>query len=248
MTRRSAEHGVTPSPRSAEHGFTPLRRSAEHGFTLFRRSAEHGFTLIEVMIALAIFAMIAAAGVAILSFSVRAGAATATRLDGAAAIDRTVSILSADLAQAVDRPSRDEGGVVRPAFAGETGAAAQVSGAPMLTLVRGGWSNLDGAPRPGLQKVAYQVERGALERVAWPEVDGAAPLSPAVLMTGVTDVRLRYRIAGAWSDRWDGRAGALPQAMEAVIVRRDGSRWRELFLVGSGAPPTTATTAPSLAR
>ena len=207
------------------------------------RSAEHGFTLIEVMIALGIFAMIASAGVAILAFSVRAGAATATRLDGAAALNRTVSILSADLAQAVDRPSRDEGGVAQPAFVGASGAAT----APMLALVRGGWSNLDAAPRPTLQKVAWQVQRGALERIAWPEVDGAAPLTAAAMMTGVADVRLRYRIAGAWSDRWDSRAAAaLPQAVEVTIVRRDGTSWRELFLVGMGAAPQPApTVAPS---
>jgi general secretion pathway protein J len=190
------------------------------------------------MIALAIFAMIAAAGVAILAFSLRAGAAADARLDGSAALARTVSILSADFAQAVDRPTRDEDGVVRPAFTGEEGAAV----APMLALVRGGWSDLDGAPRPGLQKVAWLLDHGALERVAWPQLDGAAPLAPATLMTGVADVRLRYRIAGAWSDRWDAtRAGAaLPQAAEVTIVRRDGTSWRELFLVGNGAPPMPA--------
>ena len=199
-----------------------------------RDEREAGFTLVEVMIALLIFSMLAVAGVAILSFSVRAGAATGARLDGAAALNRTLSVLSADLAQAVDRPARDESGTVRPAFSGEAGTAA----APMLQLVRGGWSNLDAAPRPGLQKVAYQVERGALERVAYPQIDGAAPLAPAVLMTGVRDVRLRYRIAGAWSDRWDGTAGAaLPQALDLTVVRTDGTTWHQLFLVGNGRPP-----------
>ena len=186
------------------------------------------------MIALLIFAMLAVAGVAILSFSVRAGSATGARLDDTAALNRTLSVLSADLGQAVDRPTRDQAGTVRPAFTGESGASA----APMLQLVRGGWSNLDALPRPGLQKVSYQVERGALERIAYPQLDGAAPLAPAVLMTGVRDARLRYRIAGAWSDRWDGTAGAaLPQAMELTLVRTDGTTWRELFLVGNGSPP-----------
>jgi general secretion pathway protein J len=202
------------------------------------RSAEHGFTLVEVMIALLIFSMLAVAGVAILSFSVRAGAATGTRLDDVASLNRTLSVLSADLAEAVDRPTRDEAGIVRPAFVGEATAAA----APMLQLVRGGWSNLDALPRPALQKVAYQLTRGALERVAFPQLDGAAPLSPAVLMTGVRDVRLRYRIAGAWSDRWDGTAGAaLPQAMELTLVRTDGTAWRRLFLIGNGRPPQPVT-------
>lgn len=220
-----------------EVGFTPVRRSAEHGFSVRWRSAEHGFTLIEVMIALLIFSMLAVAGVAILSFSVRAGAATGARLDDAAALNRTLSVLAADLAQAVDRPTRDEAGTTRPAFSGEAGASA----APMLQLVRGGWSNLDAAPRPALQKVAYQVQRGALERIAYPQLDGAAPLGPAVLMTGIRDVRLRYRIAGVWSDRWDGTAGApLPQALELVLVRTDGTSWRALFLVGNGRPLQSA--------
>lgn len=199
-----------------------------------REPSQAGFTLVEVMIALLIFSMLAVAGVAILSFSVRAGAATGARLDDTAALNRTLSVLSADLAQAVDRPTRDEAGTARPAFVGEAGASA----APMLQLVRGGWSNIDAAPRPGLQKVGYRVEREALERVAYPQLDGAAPLAPAVLMTGIRDARLRYRIAGAWSDRWDGTAGAaLPQALELTLVRTDGTAWRRLFLVGNGRPP-----------
>lgn len=202
-----------------------------------RPHAASGFTLVEVMIALLVFSMLAVAGVAILSFSVRASAATGARLDGIAALDRTVSVLAADFAQAADRPTRDEGGVARPAFTGEAGGEAQ----PMLQLVRNGWSNLDDAARPGLQKVAYQLRNGALERVGYPELDGAAPLPPAVLMTGVRAVGLRYRIAGAWSDRWDGSAGAaLPQAAEITVTRMDGTTWRELFLVGNGSPPGAA--------
>ena len=233
--------------RLCEAKFTPVRRSAEHGFTSSRRSAEHGFTLVEVMIALAIFAMIAVAGVAILSFSVRAGAATATRHDGAAALARTVSLLSSDLGQAVDRPTRDEGGVARPAFVGGAGA----SETPVLALVRGGWDDLDASPRPTLQKVQWRLRNGVVERIAWPQLDGAAPLPPAAMMSGVADLRLRYRLAGAWSDRWEGRAGpALPQAVDVTIERRDGTSWRELMLVGSGlAPqPTPVATATPVAR
>ena len=62
----------------------------------------NGFTLVEVMVALMIFGMIAAAGVAILSFSVRAQATSAARLDDTAALHRTVAALSADLAQALE--------------------------------------------------------------------------------------------------------------------------------------------------
>ena len=216
---------------SREHGFTPVRRSAEHGFTPVRRSAEHGFTLVEVMVALLIFGMIAAAGVAILSFSVRSQAATGAKLDDAAALGRTLSILSADLGQAVNRPARDEGGTVRPAFVGE---------AASISLVRLGWSNVDAAPRPAAQKVAYRLGAGTLERIGYPMIDGAAPLPPAMLLGRVSAMRLRYRYKGAWSDRWDGATGVpLPDAAEISLVREDGTMWRTTVLVGTGQPGPT---------
>lgn len=59
---RNSHHrqtGFTRSWRSAEHGFTRLWRSTEHGFTSLKRSAEHGFTLVEMMVALAIFSLVA---------------------------------------------------------------------------------------------------------------------------------------------------------------------------------------------
>lgn len=204
-----------------------------------RGAGEDGFTLVEVMIALLIFAMLAVAGVALLSFSARAGALTGARLDDEAALNRTLSILSADLAQAVDRPTRDETGTTRPAFTGAASAAAF----PMLTMVRGGWSNLDGSPRAGLQKVSWRVENGNLQRLSFPMLDGAAPLPPATMLAGVRDVRLRYRIAGAWSDDWQGGPGApLPQAMELTLVRGDGTEWHQMFLVGNGRAPQIVVT------
>ena len=191
---------------------------------------EAGFTLIEVMVALLIFAMIASAGVALLSFSVRAQAATGAKLDDLAALQRTLSILSADLAQASERRVRDEAGTALPAFVGEPNGT--------LRLVRGGWTNLDAQPRANAQKVAYRLNDGTLERLAYPRIDGAAPLPPQPLLTRVQSVALRYRWRGAWSDRWDGAGGvALPQAVELRVVRA-GIAYRQLFLVGTGyAPP-----------
>lgn len=65
-----------------------MRRFAEHGFTPVRRFAEHGFTLVEVMISLLIFGLLAAAGVALLSFSVRAQGLTGARLEAVSARNR----------------------------------------------------------------------------------------------------------------------------------------------------------------
>lgn len=237
---RRPEHAFAYPKRPAVNGFTSSSRSAEHGFTSSRRSAEHGFTLVEVMISLFIFAMIAAAGVALLSFSVRAQAGSEAKLDGTAATERLAALLSADLAQAVVRPARNEAGDMVPAFTG----AADGGTTPVLRLVRAGWSNPEEQPRAGLQKVEYRLENGGLARVAYPMVDGAPALPPAVLVDHVRQISLRYRIGGAWSDRWDGTPAApLPQAVELDIVRENGVATRQLFLVGTGYAPFAATPA-----
>ena len=189
-----------------------------------------GFTLIEVMISLMIFGMLAAAGVALLSFSVRAQSTTGAKLDDVQALNRISSALSADLAQAQIRQARNEAGDLLPAFVGETGSSMT----PMLRFVRGGWSNLDAAPRPGEQKVEYRLTGGVLQRIAYPMLDGAQPLPPAALLDHVRQVSLRYRLSGAWSDTWQGTpVAALPQAMEMRLIRDDGVEFRQLFLVGA---------------
>lgn len=190
-----------------------------------------GFTLVEVMVSLLIFGLLAAAGVVLLSFSVRAQTATAAKLDQDTALARLTSALTADLAQATPRTTRAADGGVLPPFTGEAGSGA----APMLRLVRGGWSNLDGAPRAAAQKVEYRLDDGVLTRVAYPMLDGAAPLPPAVMLDRVAQVTLRYRVKGAWSDHWAGTAEApLPDALELVIHRADGVDYRQLYLVGTG--------------
>lgn len=191
---------------------------------------EAGFTLVEVMVALMIFGMIAAAGVAILSFSVRAQGASTAKLDDVAAMNRTVAALTADLAQAVVRPARDEGGALLPAFVGDPGGVA---------LVRGGWTNVDGLARPGLQKVQWRIDGGTLRRVGFPQVDGAQPMAAAPMLTGVRQGRFRFRFAGVWNDAWNGTVGApLPQALDLELMRTDGTRWRAMALIGTGYVPT----------
>lgn len=180
------------------------------------------------MVALLVFSILATAGVALLSFSVRAQAVTGAKLDDLAALQRTLSILSADLAQAANRPVRDEAGIVLPTFVGDAGT---------VRLVRGGWTNLDAQPRADAQKVQYRLTEDTLERQAWPRLDGAVPLPVQPLLTRVEAVSLRYRYRGAWTDRWDGTGGVpLPQAME-LRVRRGGVDYRQLFLVGTGYVP-----------
>ncbi|WP_231639292.1 type II secretion system minor pseudopilin GspJ [Sphingomonas profundi] len=228
---RPAGCGFEGSPRSTEHGFEPSQRSAEHGFELSQRSAEHGFTLIELMVALFVFGLLAAAGVALLGFSARAQGAAGEKLAEIAAIRRVSAILTADLAQAAPRISRSASGAAQVAFFGSAGGDRQVA----LAFVRRGWENPYGAPRASLQKVQYRLVGDRLERSAAPMLDGAEPGPPAVIIRGVRSMSLRYRLGGEWRERWDAtRADAVPRAVEMVLDIDGIGPVRQVFQTGTG--------------
>ena len=90
----------------------------------------------------------------------------------------------------------------------------------------------------GIIREVLLVDRsgnGVIERVAYPMLDGAAALPAAAMLDRVSQVSLRYRLAGAWSSSWQGQPRTpLPDAVEMTITRTDGVVFRELFLVGSG--------------
>jgi len=189
----------------------------------------NGFTLVELLVALVIFGLLSAAGVALLSFSVTAQDNSAARMDEVSALRRVGALLTGDLAQAVPRVTRDEAGQSHAAF---EGGARGV----LLSFTRAGWDNPDAEPRPSLQKVEYRLAGNRLERVAYPLLDGARPLAPAEVMNDVQGARLRFRDAsGAWLDRWvAARATDMPRAVELELDSVRYGRIRQLFLVGGG--------------
>lgn len=204
------------------------------------RKSEAGFTLIELLVALAIFALISVAGVMLLRSGSDTQIAVKKRLEEMALSHRLANSLEGDLAQAIARPVRDQSGQPIPAFTQEE---ASVPGA-LFGFVRAGWSNFDSAPRAGLQRVAYVLEGGALKRLSWPMLDGAAPTDAAVLLEDVTSATVEFRgDTGAWRDDWTATdADALPRAVALNVNLVGKPAQRMLFLVGA----QTRVAAPSV--
>ncbi|MFN3288361.1 MAG: type II secretion system protein GspJ, partial [Sphingomonadaceae bacterium] len=114
--------------------------------------------------ALAIFALLATAGVAMLRGGADATAAASARQDETARLLRLRALLADDLGQAAARRVRDPGGVLLPAFAGQRGDRLD---APLFALTRRGWANDDALPRASLQRVEWWLSAdGRLQRRA----------------------------------------------------------------------------------
>lgn len=193
-----------------------------------------GFSLIEVLVALAVFALVAAAGVAILAWAGDQQAVVRERMDRLADLQRTHALLKSDLSQAAVRQTRDTGGVIaRNAF--DAAPPGDLSH-PLLAFVRRGHDNPDGESRASLQYVEYRIVEGRLERSARPALDGAAAAAPQVLLTGIETARAGFYSHRQWSDGWIGGAQALPEAVRLDLRLRGTGDVRQVFALPDASP------------
>lgn len=195
-----------------------------------RRS--RGFTLVEMLVAVLVFALLSAAGVAVLVQAADHQAAVGARLARLGEFQRARALLQADLSQvAVRRVRHPDGGAARDAFVGRAVRADDPSSTPLLGFVRRGWSNPDALPRASLQYVEYRLVDGRLERSTRPMLDGAPSGTPQGLLTGVSSARLAYLDRGQWSDGWPGGATAHPEALRLELELDGIGRIAQLFLL-----------------
>ena len=190
-----------------------------------------GFTLVEVLVALLIFALIAAAGSAVLSLSIDNRFAIKAATDRTADLQRMRSLLKADLGQAAARRSRGPTG--RPMTQPMSGPAAP--GDPVLVLTRAGWSNPGERARPSLQRVEYRLVDNRLERRVSTHLDGARPGPPQVLYRGVRDLTVSFLKDGTEAPAYLTTPDRLlPDAVRVRMTLDGYGPVEQLFLVGGG--------------
>ena len=212
-----------------------------------RRNAD-GFTMIEVLVAMALTAMVSLMAFTNMDAVSRTLAITREKADHVSDVSKVFVLMARDLRQLVPRPARDEFGNSEAALYG--GAIST----PLLALTRSGWANPRRLPRSLLQRVHYLLEGDVLFRQYWHVVDRNSYAEPVkvALLEGVDGVRLRFldhrpdpdavgetqynTLGGRWKDDWelerrDSDSAALPNAIEVVIDLRGWGEVTRLYEV-----------------
>lgn len=188
------------------------------------------FTLVEVLVALAIFAVLAVIGYRTLSsmFQAREHLATqSTRLrDQALFFTR----LESDIGAMLPRPIRNADGVTEPGLQVLSAAVSAVD--PVIVFSRTGFAGAMGATgatggNGAPQRVGYRLNEGKLELLVWDGLD-AAPRARPNAYTALNDIReFKWRIldkSGNWRPEWPIRSESpssqttLPAALEVTIT------------------------------
>jgi general secretion pathway protein J len=213
-----------------------------------------GFTLIEMLIAIAIFGIMAGFGYRVLDTVLVTRDRVGEEYRRWRDVARVVGALERDLEAIRLRPVRDAAdrvapplvGIERPARAGEAAIAFTREGD------RDEWGNLS-APR----RTGYRLSNATLERLTWQGLDAAPRSEPSAvaMLSGVKALQVRYRnAAGQWLPAWPGQtapppaaeprapgdapvavaAGALPAAVEVTIELATGERILRLIPLSGG--------------
>jgi len=197
-----------------------------------RRQA--GFTLLELLVALSIFALLAAMAYGGLNTVLKTRRATDVQAERLTRLQQTFFWLERDIVQAIDRPVRDEFGDPQPAMIGVT------LGDLRLQLTRNGWRNPIGRPRSDLQRVAWGLQDDRLMRYYWSVLDRAQDSKPLAteMLDGVDRLELRFLDqAGKWGEVWPAvnrgvtSSDPLPRAVEVTLETEREGRITRLFEV-----------------
>ncbi|MFQ5935693.1 MAG: type II secretion system minor pseudopilin GspJ [Acidiferrobacterales bacterium] len=196
---------------------------------------QHGLTLLELVIAVAVFAL----------FSVMAYGALdqilthRDRVEDEQTFWRTLSLvfvrLEEDLGQARPRSVRDIDGQPLPSLRGQP-TDTRALAAPSLELTRGGVLEFTEQLQSSLQRVGYRLDGDTLLRLTWPVLD-RGPQTKAVevsLLREVETFSVRfYNPVGDWLDTWprEGANDGLPRGVEITLRISGRGEFTRFFVV-----------------
>lgn len=195
-----------------------------------------GMTLLELLIAIAIFSLVAATAYAALSQGLLIQDRLQEQRRFWQRFEAVFNMVHTDLEQAVDLAPRAAGSSIFTGY--EQGNSAEY--AQMVEFTRNVDTAFHTGPASPFLRVAYSLRDGGLYRRTWPGVSRPYGIAAAenLILEDVGNIRLRYLVdAGRWLKRWPQQldnedSPGLPRAIEMVVELQEKGAYRWLFHVG----------------
>lgn len=201
-----------------------------------RKTLNRGFSLIELLVAVAVFALASALAWAGLSAVTDTRQHLAQEQQQFASVQRSVDFLARDLATAVDRPVRVGRGGSEPSLEGDR---------RRITFTRMSVASELQTSASALDRVEWFLDNKALVRGRYAVLDRPddLSLSQRTMDDDVRDFVVRYLDAsGVWHERWPpadqkkADATALPRAVEFRIQFESMGEIRRIIELASAKP------------
>jgi general secretion pathway protein J len=205
-------------------------------------NSTRGFTLLEVLLAVAIFAVLSLAGLQILS-GVQSGEQSAKdKIEKLNEIQRAWLVIERDITQLSKRTIRFEGEAPTDQFIFQAqDGYSEDSG--VLAFVRNGWTNPGMViPRSDVQFVLFRLEEERLMRVHYNFVDAVVGQEAKyrVLIDGVNSLNFEYSYDNKWEKEL--KKERIPMAINVIIDIQGIGIVSRMFLVAGDARKSEVTT------
>ncbi len=189
-------------------------------------SRQSGFTLIEILVAMSIFAVIAAMSYTTMSTYVDHRERLAEHYTKLQNLQRLFILIERDLRFVISRPVRNESGDEEEAIlVGKGGELIR------LTLALPDVQSPTGTT---LARVAWRLDGDELTRVVWEVLDrdSGSESSEKIIETGVEEVELQYywyTPSGTVNTAKAESTNSIPDGMELVLTLENGVSYRRVF-------------------
>jgi general secretion pathway protein J len=174
--------------------------------------SSRGFTLVEMLVALAVFALVGLISARLVSSTIENHARISERDGRLVEIQRAMQMIDRDILQISGRGVRDLlGDPVQPLLIGSDGT---------MEFTRYGWRNPLDHKRAELQRVGYTVAEGELQRLYWHVLDRAQDSQPSAqrLLGAVGEVEFFVLDASGNEHRFWPVAGFNPENPAERVV------------------------------
>lgn len=189
-----------------------------------------GFTLLELLVAVAVFAVLSAMAYGGLRNVIDNSRQTDVSMQRLQQVQLAMLHISRDFTQLSQRSIRDEYGNNQNYII--TGDGGDI----FIEFTRGGRRNPAELLRSHLQRVAYKLEENKLSRLHWPQLDRTQEMQPyeSILLEDVETAAIRFLDSNdEWHDEWppldsSGATGGGGSSLAAIEFTLELQDWGEL--------------------